>query len=124
MFWCSFCVFLILLLLYNLFVYEKTLFYFLSILFQNGQITQERILVLFFFCSDVAILAIRQGATALVEQLTRWSLEFIKKQVKKQPDIFCQGPSLYYVSKGLGGWVYKIASFADVHHCIYADLTF
>jgi len=53
----------------------------LKALFENGQITQERILVLFFFCSDVAILAIRQGATALVEQLTRWSLEFIKKQI-------------------------------------------
>ena len=39
--------------------------------------------MLFFFCSDVAILAIRQGATALVEQLTRWSLEFIKNRVKK-----------------------------------------
>ena len=49
--------------------------------FQNGQITRERILVLFFFCSDVAILAIRQKATALVAQLTQWSLEFIRNQV-------------------------------------------
>jgi len=53
----------------------------LKALFSNGQITQERILVLFFFCSDVAILAIRQRATALVEQLTRWSLEFIRQQI-------------------------------------------
>ena len=30
-----------------------------------------------------------------------------------------QGPSLYYVS-GLGGWVKKMASFADVQYCIYA----
>ena len=67
---------------------QKTWFSFLSNLFQNGQITQERILVLFFFCSDVAILAIRQGATALVEQLTRWSLEFIKKQVKRTNPTF------------------------------------
>lgn len=53
----------------------------LKALFSNGQITQERILVLFFFCSDVAILAIKQRATALVEQLTRWSLEFIRQQI-------------------------------------------
>ena len=37
----------------------------------------------------------------------------------------CQGPSLYYVSNGLGGWkqVQKQASFSDVQFCIYADLT-
>ena len=34
-----------------------------------------------------------------------------------------KGPSIYYVSKGLGGWVKKIASFADMQYCIYADLT-
>ena len=36
------------------------------------------------------------------------------------------GPSIYYVSKGLGRWVggsvYKIARFAEVQYCIYADL--
>ena len=52
--------------------------------FQNGQITRERILVLFFFCSDVAILAIRQRLTSLVAQLTQWSLEFIRNQVRKK----------------------------------------
>ena len=50
-------------------------------LFENGQITRERILVLFFFCSDVAILAIRQKASQLVSQLTQWSLQFIRNQV-------------------------------------------
>ena len=49
--------------------------------FQNGQITRERILVLFFFCSDVAILAIRNGLTGLVSNITRWSLDFIRNQV-------------------------------------------
>jgi hypothetical protein len=29
-----------------------------------------------------------------------------------------KGPSIYYVSKGMGGWVYKIAKYY-----IYADLT-
>ena len=32
-------------------------------------------------------------------------------------------PSIYYVRKGLGGLVLKIASFADVHYYIFADLT-
>jgi len=50
-------------------------------LFENGQITRERILVLFFFCSDVAILAIRQKASQLVSQLTQWSLQFIRNQI-------------------------------------------
>ena len=83
--------------------------------------------MLFFFCSDVAILAIRQGATALVEQLTRSSREFIKNQVKKQPDIFCHGPSIYYVSKGLGGRVggsIKLPVLLLLFYCIYAYLTF
>lgn len=50
-------------------------------LFENGQITRERILVLFFFCSDVAILAIRNGLTGLVSNITRWSLDFIRHQI-------------------------------------------
>merc|ERR1719219_3046045 len=50
-------------------------------LFENGQITRERILVLFFFCSDVAILAIRQKAASLVANLTQWSLDFIRNQI-------------------------------------------
>ena len=83
--------------------------------------------MLFFFCSDVAILAIRQGATALVEQLTRWSLEFIKNQVKKTTGHFLSG-TIHILRQQRtgwqGGWVYKNASFADVYHCIYADLTF
>lgn len=50
-------------------------------LFENGQITRERILVLFFFCSDVAILAIRRRASQLVAELTQWSLHFIRNQI-------------------------------------------
>ena len=73
--------------------------------FQNGQITQERILVLFFFCSDVAILAIRQGATALVEQLTRWSLEFIKKQVKNNRTFFVKGHPYITSAKDWSWWM-------------------
>lgn len=53
----------------------------LSELFKGGQVTRERILVLFFFCSDVAIFAIRSGAGKLISSLTEWSLLFIKEQV-------------------------------------------
>ena len=31
-------------------------------------------------------------------------------------------PSIYYVSKGLGGWISKIASLADAQYCVYTDL--
>lgn len=53
----------------------------LSGLFQNGIITRQRIVVLFFFCSDVAILAINQQASKLVSNLTEWSLTFIRNHV-------------------------------------------
>jgi len=53
----------------------------LSELFKGGCVTRERILVLFFFCSDVAIFAIRTGAGRLLASLTEWSLIFIKDQV-------------------------------------------
>jgi len=53
----------------------------LSELFKGGSVTRERILVLFFFCSDVAIFAIKTGAGRLLSSLTEWSLIFIKDQV-------------------------------------------
>ena len=34
-----------------------------------------------------------------------------------------KGPSIYYVSKELGGWVQKMAVFGDLQYCIYADFT-
>jgi len=53
----------------------------LAELFKGGQVTRERILVLFFFCSDVAIFAIKGGFGRLISSLTEWSLIFIKEQV-------------------------------------------
>jgi len=53
----------------------------LTELFKDRLVTRERILVLFFFCSDVAIYAIRSGAGKLISSLTEWSLLFIKDQV-------------------------------------------
>jgi hypothetical protein len=44
-------------------------------------VTRERILVLFFFCSDVAIFAVRSRISGLLAQLTQWSLAFIREQV-------------------------------------------
>ena len=37
--------------------------------------------MLFFFCSDVAIRAIKSNSEGLLSTLTQWSLIFIKEQV-------------------------------------------
>ena len=42
--------------------------------------------------------------------------------VKARREKYTMGPSIYYVSKGLGGWVQKMASFADAHYCTCADI--
>ena len=43
-----------------------------------------------------------------------------KKRKKRKAFDLPRGPSMYYVSKGLGWWVQKFAVFADVQYCIYA----
>merc|ERR1719400_1211943 len=53
----------------------------LSELFNDGGITQERILVLFFFCSDLALRALRAGLRTTLSQLTRWSVAFLRGTV-------------------------------------------
>merc|ERR1712192_101839 len=53
----------------------------LSELFHDGGITQERILVLFFFCSDLALRALRAGLRATLSKLTRWSVAFLRSTV-------------------------------------------
>jgi len=53
----------------------------LSELFHDGGITQERILVLFFFCSDLALRALRVGLRATLSKLTRWSVAFLRGTV-------------------------------------------
>ena len=53
----------------------------LSELFQDGGITQERVLVLFFFCSDLALRALRAGLRTTLSQLTRWSVAFLRGTV-------------------------------------------
>ena len=61
---------------------NKTKFFsMMNELFQGGKVTRERILVLFFFCSDVAIRAIKNNSEGWLSTLTQWSLIFIKEQV-------------------------------------------
>ena len=43
----------------------------LSELFHDGGVTQERVLVLFFFCSDLAVRALRAGLKGVLARLTR-----------------------------------------------------
>ncbi|XP_053405656.1 apoptosis regulator BAX-like [Mercenaria mercenaria] len=55
----------------------------LSELLKNG-ITKERIIVLFFFCSDVAIETLKrkaQTSVQLCQQFIQWSFEFIAESV-------------------------------------------
>ncbi len=54
-------------------------------LFHGGEITRERVLVLFFFCSDLAIRAARCKLNGMLGTLTRWSLIFIRGQVGRGP---------------------------------------
>ncbi|KAL8575385.1 hypothetical protein ACOMHN_000001 [Nucella lapillus] len=52
----------------------------LTELFAAGGITKERIVVLFFFCSDVAIRSLKRGAD-LCRQFLGWSFSFITDSV-------------------------------------------
>ncbi|KAK7475127.1 hypothetical protein BaRGS_00033619 [Batillaria attramentaria] len=52
----------------------------LTELFAAGGITKERIVVLFFFCSDVAIRCLKRGAE-LCSQFITWSMSFITEKV-------------------------------------------
>lgn len=50
-------------------------------LFPNGQVTREGIVVLFFFCSDVAFRAYSSGPIACFHQLINWSLHYIYQHI-------------------------------------------
>ncbi|KAK7116665.1 hypothetical protein V1264_002303 [Littorina saxatilis] len=52
----------------------------LTELFAAGGITKERIVVLFYFCSDVAIRSLKRGAE-LCHQFLQWSVSFITERV-------------------------------------------
>ena len=52
----------------------------LTELFQDG-VTQERLLVLFFFCSDLTLRALKAGLVNLASSLTDWVSAFIRRVV-------------------------------------------
>jgi len=72
----------------------------LSELFHDGGITQERILVLFFFCSDLAIRAVRSGLQSVVSSLTRWTVGFLRGTVAAW--VRCRGGWDSVLNSGLG----------------------
>jgi len=52
-------------------------------LFQGDGITSERILVLFFFCADLTIEALKKGYNRIYLQIIEWSLRYISTQVAR-----------------------------------------
>lgn len=69
----------------------------LTELFTNGGITREKIVILFFFCSDLAVKAYRNSYVTNCITLLSWSLRFIF-------DFVCE----WVQSKG--GWVNIVSS--------------
>jgi len=55
--------------------------------------TRERILVVFFFCTDLALFALQNHTLNLFRQLMQWSTDFIT------------GPRLCHFISNNGGWV-------------------
>lgn len=53
----------------------------LSELFTNGGITREKIVILFFFCSDLAVKAFRCNYIHCLWKMLSWSLRFIFESV-------------------------------------------
>lgn len=45
--------------------------------FQGGNLTRERILVVFFFCSDVALFALQNHTVNLFCKLIQWSTDYV-----------------------------------------------
>jgi len=45
-------------------------------------VSSERLLVLFFFCSDLALRAMRQGLVRLLQSTSQWTLQFIRGTVQ------------------------------------------
>ncbi|ODN05949.1 Bcl-2-like protein 2 [Orchesella cincta] len=77
----------------------------------GGGITRERILVLFFFCADVAIEALRKGFHQTFHQLITWSLKYIATSVAQ------------YVHS-LGGWGVVLRQSLDIAYHLTACCAF
>lgn len=59
---------------------QENLSLMLSQLFEDG-VTPARLLVLFYFCSDLAVRAARSGLLHLLTSVTSWSLAFVRGAV-------------------------------------------
>ena len=91
---------------------QENLTQMLTELFQDG-VTQERVLVLFFFCSDLTMRALREGLASLVSRLTDWVLSFIRTAVS------C-------LVRWQGGWRSLLSSLAspwNFHHLAVVSLS-
>ena len=91
---------------------QENLTQMLTELFQDG-VTQERVLVLFFFCSDLTVRALREGLASLVSRLTDWVLSFIRTAV------CC-------LVRWQGGWRSLLSSIAspwNFHHLAVVSLS-
>ncbi|KAK3096449.1 hypothetical protein FSP39_000275, partial [Pinctada imbricata] len=49
----------------------------------SGNITESRVLFVFFFCSDLAIRALKQKLSDLFSRLLNWSMQFISNKVSQ-----------------------------------------
>ena len=83
--------------------------------------TRERILVFFFFCSDLAIQAIRLRLSGVVQQLAKWTLDFIRSTVQASFHLYLMGftvESLQVSSwvRQNGGWEAVLHSGLQVMH--------
>ncbi|KAK3927528.1 Apoptosis regulator BAX [Frankliniella fusca] len=50
-------------------------------LFQEGGVTQARVLVLFFFCADIALRALKEKLTQHFQQLVDWTSRYITERL-------------------------------------------
>ncbi len=74
----------------------------------EGGVTRERIMVLFVFCSDVAICFLVRKAMDLFQQLIAWSMRYITERV-------CAWVTDH------GGWV-RQTCICVINSCVVLDL--
>lgn len=74
---------------------------------QGGNMTRERVLVVFFFCSDLAVIALQSHALSIFRQLMQWSTGFITGRLSR-----------FISSQGGWVWIINSADKLDPHHFI------
>ncbi len=48
-----------------------------------GGITRERVIVLFFFCSDLTIRIVKSGFNKIFSKVSKWTFDFIREVLAK-----------------------------------------